>query len=182
MMKTRCPKCGAAGRFSLHGSYHRHAAYFDKHGLVRKRVRIRRVMCLSCKSTHAVMPADLIPYGFLSLFVVLFILGLFFLKKQTVLKIADAQGFSHQFVYSVLFVFRLYANRIYQYFREISLPPPPHALDAAGIVELIREPYAEFQSGYIVLNKRPCFMSKFFNRGDAPPIGLLTVPASPGGR
>jgi len=169
---TRCPKCRAVGRFNLHGSYHRYAAYFDKAELVRRRVKIRRVRCRSCKSTHAVMPGDLIPYAFLSLFVTILILAMFYLKKVAVLKIADTWGFSHQFIYSVLFSFRLHADRIYQYFRETSSPPPDAGLDYAGITALISKPFIEFQSGYVQLNRRPCFMCKFFYKSDAVHIGL----------
>jgi len=118
------------------------------------------------------MPGDLIPYAFLSLFVTLFILAMFYLKKTAVLKIADALGVSHQFIYSVLFAFRMHADHIYQYFRETSSPPPASGLDDAGIAALIRKPFIEFQYGYVRLNRRPCFMCKFFYNAGAVHIGL----------
>lgn len=170
---TRCPRCYAAGRFKLHGSYRRHAAYWHMSKITCEFIEIKRIKCLSCKTTHAVMPGDLIPYKLLSLFIVLFILGLFYLEGEPVLKIAEAGGFSFQFIYSALYAYRKHASGISQYFREASAGDVPPTLDDAGIVSLIREPFLEFQSGYIELNKRPCFMCKFFNSAKAPPIGRL---------
>ena len=135
--RARCPKCRAVGRFGLHGAYHRHVVYFSKFKLVHKLMKVKRVRCLSCKCTHAVMPGDMAPYRLLSLFAVVFMLNLFYLKKTPALKIAAAWGFSHQFVYSVLLAFRLHASRICQYFREASpsaVPPEPGLAVAAALV------------------------------------------------
>ena len=51
--KIACPACGSFHRFSRHGSYCKyHYA---------SRVRILRVRCRSCGTTHAVMPAFSLP-------------------------------------------------------------------------------------------------------------------------
>jgi len=171
--KTSCPKCPAVGRFKLYGSYQRHVLYFIDQGLIYKYIEIKRIMCCSCKTTHAVMPGDIIPYKLLSLFIVLFIIILFYVEKTPVLKIAAGWNFSFQFIYYSLAVYQIHATRIYQYFRETSRRVIPPELDDAGIVSLIKEPYTIFQSGYIKLNKRPCFMCKFFDSIKAPPVGLM---------
>jgi hypothetical protein len=136
-------------------------------------IEIKRIMCLSCKTTHAVMPGDIIPYKLLSLLVLLSILILFFVEKMPVLKIVAEFGFSFQFIYCALGSFRMHASRMYQHFREISRGITPPDLDDAGIVSLIKKPYFGFQSGYIEFNKRPCFMCKFFNGINAPPVGQM---------
>jgi len=177
-----CPRCYAAGRFKLHGSYRRHAAYWYMSKITCELFEIKRIRCLSCKTTHAVMPGDLIPYKLLSLFVVLLILSLFYLEEEPVQKIAEAWGFSFQFIYSALYAFRKYATGITQYYREASVGDVPHALDYAGIVSLIRKPFLEFQSGYIEFNKRPCFMCKFFYSVKAPSIGRMAPILPPGGQ
>lgn len=142
---------------------------------------MKRIICLSCKATHAVMPCDLVPYKLLSLFVVIFILRLFYISQEPVLRIAAAWGFSFQFVYSVLAAFRRHSAGIYMYFRELSGGAIPVGLGGAGIISLVRKPYAGFQSGYIKSNKRPCFMCKFFNSADAPPIGRTAPYVAPRG-
>jgi len=179
---TICPKCFAIGRFNLHGSYERHVIYFENFILVYALIAIKRIKCLSCKTTHAVMPCDLIPYGLLSLFVVIFILNSFYIKKMSVLKIAKDWKFSFQFIYTVLHAFSIHMNNILQYFREVSPISVPPSLDAPGILILIQKPYTQFQAGYIKLNRRPCFMCKFYNKGGAPPIGLLAAGLPPGGQ
>ena len=180
--ETRCPKCHAVGRFKLHGSYHRHVLYFVKLLLTYEFIKIKRIKCLSCKTTHAVMPGDIIPYKLLSLFVVLFILNLFYVDRTPVLKIAAAWDFSFQFIYSALSAFRKFAPSIYLYFREVSRGLIRSGLGLAGIFSLIQKPFLGFQASYLESNKRPCFMCKFFNNANAPPIGRLVPVLPPGGQ
>jgi hypothetical protein len=170
---TRCPKCPAIGRFKLYGSYHRHVLYFVEQELMHEYIEIKRIMCLSCKTTHAVMPGDIIPYMLLSLFILLFILNKFYTDKAPVLKTAAQWDFSFQFIYYSLTVYQIHATRIYQYFRESTKEAIQANLDDAGIISLIKKPYVDFQSGYIELNRRPCFMCKFFYGNKAPPIGQM---------
>jgi glucan phosphoethanolaminetransferase (alkaline phosphatase superfamily) len=119
------------------------------------------------------MPGDIIPYKLLSLFVVIFILVLFHIRKTPALSVASQWGFSFQFVYSCLHAFALFKNNIHQYFMEISLGSAPLAPEPAKVLALIRKPYTDFQRNYLQLNRRPCFMRKFINKTNAPPIGIF---------
>jgi uncharacterized C2H2 Zn-finger protein len=178
---TRCPKCPAIGRFNLHGSYMRHVIYIDNYELVQKRIDIKRIRCVSCKSAHAVMPGDIIPYRLLSLYAVIFILILLYVRKEPVLKLAGALLFSFQFIYSVMNAFLIHINHIHQYFMETP-QRPSFDLNPESVLILIRKPYTKFQSGYFTSNRRPCFMCKFFNKGGAPPMGILAVEMPSGGQ
>ena len=169
---TPCPKCPAIGRFKLHGSYQRYAMYFSKGELVYEMIEIKRIICQSCNSTHAVMPGDLIPYKLLSLFVVMILLVACVVEGAPVLRAAGKYGISFQTINSYLNVFALFANRIHQYFRETSPADTPSATDLKSIAGLIKEPYLAFQLGYVKLNRRPCFMSKFHDGAGAPKIGI----------
>lgn len=55
-----CPKCHARGTLHPHGHYYRQLKLneTDKMSLV----KIQRVRCSSCKSTHAVLPEGVVPY------------------------------------------------------------------------------------------------------------------------
>lgn len=55
---AKCPRCGTAGNFARHACYTR--SLVTAHGEVR--LVIERVRCLSCRSTHALIPPDVIPY------------------------------------------------------------------------------------------------------------------------
>ena len=169
---TPCPACPAVGRFKMYGSYMRYAIYFKGKKLVRRQMDIKRIICASCKTTHAVMPGDIIPYKALTLFVFIYILALVFLDKVPVLKVAEEWDFSFQFIYSVIVTFRKHANNIRQYVRETSPGDVPAVFDECRVLGFVKGPCAEFQLGYIKINRRPCFMCRFLNRGGAPPVGL----------
>ena len=162
----------------MHGSYQRYVMYFSEGQLVCVLIDLKRVMCKSCRSTHAVMPGDLIPYKLLSLFVVMLLLIACVVEGAPVLKVATKYGLSFQIIYSYLNLFSLFANRIHQYFMETSPDGMPLATDWKGIAGLIKKPYLAFQLGYVKLNRRPCFMSKFLNGAGAPPIGIHAPPAA----
>jgi hypothetical protein len=118
------------------------------------------------------MPGDLIPYKLLSLFVVLLLLNICLVKEIPVLKVAAKYGLSFQIINLYLKVFFLFENHIHQYFRETALTETPVVASRKSIIGLIKKPYTLFQRGYAMLNRHPCFMSKFFDGSGAPPIGF----------
>ena len=170
---TPCPKCPAIGRFKMYGSYQRYVMYFARGELVNVKIDIKRIMCKSCKSTHAVMPGDLIPYKLLSLIVVMLLLINCIVEETPVLRVSNKYGLSFQIVNIYLNTFSLFKTRIHQHFKERSPDDTQPTADRKSIVSLIRKPYTVFQRGYITMNRRPCFMSKFFDGTGAPPIGIL---------
>ena len=65
-----CPSCGTYGRMKAHDSYWRFLIDYD--GTVQENiVRIKRVICTICDSTHALLPDVLVPH---KSFCILFIL------------------------------------------------------------------------------------------------------------
>ena len=169
---TPCPKCPATGKFKMYGSYQRYVIYFAKRKLVYVQIDIKRIMCKSCKSTHAVMPGDMIPYKLLSLFVVILLLIACIIIETPVLRVANKYGLSFQIINFYLNTFSLFVNSIHQYFKETSPAKTPPVVDWKSVVDLIKKPYIIFQREYVILNRRPCFMSKFLDGTGAPPIGL----------
>lgn len=174
---TSCPKCGAIGRFKLYGSYARYIIYFSDFKVVNTAIDIKRIMCKSCKTTHAVLPGDIIAYELLSLFVFLFVLISFHIKKVPVLRMASKLHFSFQFIYATLNTFVVFVNSIHQFFKETSPGDTSSISTSFKVLELIKlyNPYTQFQYNYIKLNKRPCFMCKFFTGGKHPPVGIIRI-------
>jgi hypothetical protein len=146
--------------------------FFDNNTIVYMLLEIKRIMCKSCKTTHAVMPGDIIPYKQLTLFVLMFILVSIYQKKKPVLMIAHIKKLSFQFIYCCVIIFSMHKSRIYQYYKERAPTDTPSDTDPESVVKLIRNPYLKFQFGYINLNRRPCFMSKFFDGVGVPPVGI----------
>ena len=169
---THCPACPAVGRFKMHGSYCRYIMYFKGGKIILELIEIKRIRCISCKTTHAVMPGDIIPYEILSLFVFMFILASIYLKKVPVLKIAEKRGFSYQLIYSVIRALQMHLNNIRQHIRETSPEDIPAVFDVSGVLTCIKKKCVKFQRGYIKNNRRACFMCKFFDGKGAPPVGI----------
>jgi len=139
---------------------------------VHELIDIKRVKCQSCKSTHGVMPGDLVPYKLLSFFVLVFICTKYYAEKTPALKLADFLGFSFQFIYSCLYAFALHIGRIHQYFMESWPTGTPLDTGPESVAGLIKQPYMDFQSGYTKSWRRPCFMCKFFSGDGGPPVGI----------
>ena len=53
-----CPRCGCPGNYVGHGSYLRHVVHRGRE----ERISVRRVRCVGCMSTHALMPPGVVPY------------------------------------------------------------------------------------------------------------------------
>ena len=177
-----CPKCHAIGRFNMHGDYSRHVIYFSGGGFVHTRLEIKRVKCKSCKSTHAVMPRDIIPYRLLALTAALYILFDRFLTLTPVLRIAGAFSFSHQFVYSALYTFDRFRERLTFFFKELDPARPPAVTDRDLLSRINgMGPACRFQFRYMKSNRRPCFMCKFFDALAPPYISIVSFQRPPGG-
>lgn len=79
-----CPKCGARERFHRHGTYFRHITYLSIDGcIVSEPIEILRLKCISCESTHAILPSDIIPFQVYSLPVVLFLCNEMLINKKS---------------------------------------------------------------------------------------------------
>ena len=80
LSNCRCDKCGAIGNFKNHSCYERFLIQILK----TEKIRIQRVKCVSCGTTHALIPKDVIPYKqySLSLVVLLFLIWADSSKKK----------------------------------------------------------------------------------------------------
>ena len=63
----KCPKCNAKHSLIKYGYYSRHIAIFSNNQLFDFLVKVQRVQCTGCKSTHALLPNFVIPYVILTI-------------------------------------------------------------------------------------------------------------------
>ncbi len=100
-----CPCCGARHCCSPHGVYERDLIVLNNGTPVVRKLSIPRLICSSCKHTHAFLPACLIPYGSYSLFFLLKVLRLYFLHFLTVEQLCDRFSISLSTLYTWIHLF-----------------------------------------------------------------------------
>lgn len=61
-----CPACGSC-KLIRWGCYERNIIYIDNNCFVEEKLKIQRVYCKSCKTTHSLLPEGIIPYKQFSL-------------------------------------------------------------------------------------------------------------------
>jgi len=97
----RCPHCGAKHpQWDYYASYERYLISFEHSESVCYVITITRLICSSCKRTHAVLPDILIPYGSYSLLFILNLLRDYFTGSLTVQELCDRYQVSVSTLYA----------------------------------------------------------------------------------
>lgn len=98
-LKLKCPSCGAENHPWLkHDTYPRNLICFENGKVACHVIEILRIMCSSCKHTHAVLPDVIVPYTSYSL---LFIISVLF------------DYYSHMPVHEVCAKYQISASTLY---------------------------------------------------------------------
>ena len=84
-----CPNCKAKGRCRIFAYYKRYLIDFVDGRPVVAQIRVLRVYCESCETTHAILFDPIIPYEQHSLLFILRVLAEHFLHRMTVEKICE---------------------------------------------------------------------------------------------
>ncbi len=101
-----CPKCGAKHSLTRHGCYERNVLLIDELGNIEdKRMVVLRVKCSSCKTTHAILPNDIIPYCIYSFSFILKVLAAYYSEQHKVEEICSNFCICFQVLY--MFISRL---------------------------------------------------------------------------
>ena len=87
-----CPNCKANGRCRVFAYYKRYLIDFVDGRPVVAQIRVLRVFCESCETTHAVLFDPIIPYEQHSLLFILRVLAEHFLHRMTVEKLCEVFG------------------------------------------------------------------------------------------
>jgi len=94
-----CPNCGAVGKLAEHGDYDRHLVSYEDGRITDSEVKPKLFFCSSCKTSHALLPDIIIPYGRYSLFFVLAVLAAYFERADTVVNICGRFGIAVSTIY-----------------------------------------------------------------------------------
>lgn len=106
-----CPKCGKKGYFGRHGVYERFFCVLENGTVAEKTVRILRLKCKNCGSTHAILTWDMIPFCTYSLELIFEISCAVCILKKSVLNIMKETSISFQMLYHFLQVMQSYFSQ-----------------------------------------------------------------------
>lgn len=98
----KCPKCGAIDRFSFHCTYERNLSFVLNGEIVSFIITITRVICNSCKSTHALLPDFISPYKIMASISICKIVKD---ALSSVLHISNTLNISYQQIYNYITLF-----------------------------------------------------------------------------
>lgn len=95
----RCPCCNALHSFTRHAIYTRNICFLDSGLVEEKQINILRLACNSCNRTHAILPADTIPYLIYSFSCIFQVLLKHLVDEESVLEISNKNQISFQLIY-----------------------------------------------------------------------------------
>lgn len=81
--KLACPYCSAKNpNWSRHDLYERYLISYENNTVITYKINITRIICSSCKHTHAILPEIIIPHSSYSLIFILSVLKEYFSKVK----------------------------------------------------------------------------------------------------
>ena len=105
-----CPDCGAVDCCSTHASYSRSMISISHGVRIEKELTIQRVLCSSCKKTHALLSDALIPFASYSLRFILHVLKAYITRTITVEKLCESFQIAISTLYKWIQLFISHTN------------------------------------------------------------------------
>lgn len=160
-----CPKCGAKHSLTRHGSYERNICFMkDLHNIDEEKMSVLRLKCSSCRSTHAVLPNDIIPYCIYSFSTIINILTRYYVKNEKILTIGEELYISFQLIYNFISRFLEFLDSSLIVLKNLGLfniSSTPSELAAA--INQYQNNNNNFSYQYFFNSKWVFLMSKFHN-------------------
>lgn len=138
------PECHA-GMHPLHrhGKYERGLILWDGENCRLKEVRMKilRLKCSSCGTTHALLTMDIIPFFAYSIQAFLALIAMCMEPQGSVLRIEEKTGVSYQLLYRFLLIFHEFRQQLSLFLRlETLWDSPAQPLDRQLVVLLKAQP------------------------------------------
>lgn len=119
-----CPKCGAKHPgWRRHGKYVRNLIGFEEGKVVTHLIIVIRYRCLSCKGTHAILPASIIPYGSYSLLFIITVLKEHYDGSLTVAQLCRKYRISPSTLYEWKALYRKHKKVWLGLLKDAAIPP-----------------------------------------------------------
>ncbi len=155
-----CPKCGSKERFHRHGTYFRHITYLSIDGCILfEPIEILRLKCISCESTHAILPSDIIPFQIYSLSVVLFFCKEILINNKSLRNTTKKTSCNLETIYQKLKLLNLNLALIEFYLRQVSLYTSSNSITPKQAITSLLLPTMKFFS-YFHCHGQPIFLNR----------------------
>lgn len=165
---TVCPCCRAVGRFHIHASYSRNLIYLNKCDVVEVQKKILRIKCVSCDSTHAVLPFDIIPYKIVSVEYFLKVLIMLCGNNLKIKELMVLMNISFQSIYGYNHQFKSFFVLLNNFLRVCYMTTATSSIKETLTYIYPSNNYKNFLKKYLEYNGRPFLMSKFKNNLSPP--------------
>lgn len=160
-----CPCCNAFHSFSRHAVYSRNLCVFLDNSIVEKKLEILRLKCNSCKTTHAILPSDVIPYMIYSASCILIFLTKYFVENIGVLNLFEEFKISFQMIYQFIIKFTKHLNSCINFLRIFLCLGLDYNSSNKTIFSVINSNFSpiEFQFQYLNFSNSVFLMSRSQN-------------------
>ena len=152
-----CPKCGAKHTWRRHGFYERHILYLEDHYLHDHSLKVLRLQCTSCNSTHAILPNNTIPYSIYCLSAFLQITSEVLIHNHSLSQVACHYNISYQLISYFIKRIMSFENECKLVLKELQFFD---AMNLSSILQLIMS-RPTFPSEYFLYTRWAFLMQKF---------------------
>lgn len=146
-----------------HGRYERGLILWDEENcrLEEGRMKILRLKCSSCGTTHAVLTMDMIPFFVYSIQAFLALTAMCMEPEGSVLRTEKKTGVSYQLLYRFLLIFHEYRERLSLFLRlEVLWDSPTQPLDRQLLPLLKAQPPPWPSSRFFEIFHVPLFLHR----------------------
>lgn len=96
--QLECNNCHHRGCCTRYGSYERNYL-LSQADLNSEKIKIQRVKCKDCNTTHALLPEEIVPYSQYSIVFMFLALYQYYIEEATVTKICEVHGITSRMLY-----------------------------------------------------------------------------------
>ena len=173
----KCPKCHAKNSLIKYGHYSRHISIFSDNELFDFYVKVQRVKCNGCKSTHALLPNFVVPYVILSIFSIATIIQ--DVSRTSISSFLNKTNFFYE---QIIYFYLNLAKLFFQDFKKLNSKYEMFSYDSFTLDYFLQNNFDCLTTinryNFFKFHNWIIYMKKFQNNS-SPPISILCTNLSP---
>lgn len=163
LSKYNCPKCGAKASMIRHAYYERNVISILNAVMIYTLLKILRVKCTSCGSTHAILPGDIIPYKQFDYSSFIIILENYFCDLQSGYELSTKFNVSFQTIYAFINTFLIFKDSTFITLRIMEIIEKLFSKKSSKLIKCLKDEigFINFISHFQSINHWPYLMTKY---------------------